>query len=119
MKATYIAAKAQVQVTESLTGLGSGLNNANETMTRARDRVQAIQARADALGEMVQQGINDVGNRNGIELELQELRATTAIDADLARLKAEIAPKPVLLGRTLLEDGTQTGADSIRQGNLD
>jgi len=104
MKSSYSAAQAQVKVTESLTGIGSGFSGVNETLGRARGQVETMQARAQSLGTMLDQGLLDDGSGSSVERELHDLRATSAIDADLARLKAEAAGAGSSAAPKLLED---------------
>ncbi len=97
MKGSYTAAKAQVQVTESLIGIGSGLGGVGDTMRRAKGRVEAVQDRANAMSNLVEQGLltDPLDNRGQVEQELHELRATSAVDADMRRLRAELSlPSP-------------------------
>jgi phage shock protein A len=89
MKSSYSAAQAQVKITEFLTGIGAGFSGVNNTLGLARGRVEAMQARAEGLGTMLEQGLLEDSSGSGVERELNELRASSAIDADLARLKAE------------------------------
>ena len=97
MKGSYAAAKAQVRVTESLTGIGSGLGGLGDTMRRAKDRVEAAQDRANSMSNLVEQGLltDPLDSRGQVEQELHELRATGAVDADMQRLRAELGlPSP-------------------------
>ncbi|MDQ0472402.1 PspA/IM30 family protein [Labrys wisconsinensis] len=92
MKSTYAAAQAQVRVTESLTGIGSDLGNVGGALQRAQDKVEGMQARAGAMEGMLEAGIltDPLDPRSATDHELDKLRATGAIDADMARLKAEL-----------------------------
>lgn len=97
MKGSYAAAKAQVRVTESLTGIGSGLGSVGDTMRRAKDRVEAAQDRANTMSGLVEQGLltDPLDRSSPVEQELHELRATGAVDADMQRLRAELSlPSP-------------------------
>ena len=95
MKSTYAAAKSQVKVTESLTGIGSDLGHVGSTMRRAQDRVEQMQSRAAALEGMVEGGMLDDGSHaNALDKELHQLRATGAVESDLERLRLEVGHAP-------------------------
>ena len=101
MKATYTAAQAQVKVTQSLTGVGTSMNGVGDAMRRAEDKVHGMRDKADAMDGLIQSGvlIDPLDQRSPDQRELAAIRATTAIDDDLARLKAETTrsiegPKP-------------------------
>ncbi len=96
MKTQMTAAAAEVGVSESLSGLGTGLADAGDAMRRAQDKTAQMQAKAEAMEGMTEAGIlsDPLDARNSTEKELDKLRTTTGVDADLARLKAELtAPK--------------------------
>ena len=92
MKSSYAAAQAQVKVTESITGVGDHLSHVGDAMRRAEDKVTGMQAKADAMSELMQSGVlNDpLDHRTSVEKELQSLRANSSIDAELEKLKAEL-----------------------------
>ena len=102
MKGSYAAAKAQVRVTEALTGIGGGLSGVGDTMRRATDRVEAAQDRASAMSGLVEQGVltDPLDPSSQVEQELHELRATGAVDADMERLRAELSPSSPAKGAT-------------------
>ena len=95
MKSQMAAAQAQVKVTESLTGLGHGLDDAGDALRRVQDRTAHEQAKAQALDGLLESGImNDpLDRRTQTEREMDKLRATSGVDDDLTRLKAERAAK--------------------------
>jgi phage shock protein A len=101
MKAKYAAAQAQVKVTESLTGIGTNLGGVGDTLRRATERVEHTQDRADTMATLLEQGVlsDPLDGRSQDDKELHQLRAGSAIDADMARLKAELGvadPRPTL-----------------------
>ena len=95
MKSQMAAAQAQVKVTESLTGLGHGLDDAGDALRRVQDRTAHEQAKAQAMDGLLESGIiNDpLDHRTQTEREMDKLRATNGVDDDLARLKADLAAK--------------------------
>ncbi len=92
MKSQYDAAKAQVTVNESLAGIGSQLGNVGDALQRAKDKTNQMQSRADAMESLTEAGVLDDGvdGRTKTERDLDALRASSGVDADLARLKGEI-----------------------------
>jgi phage shock protein A len=92
MKSSYAAAQAQVKVTESLTGVGKNLGNVGDAMRRAGDKVAGMQAKADALDGLMQSGVlsDPLDNSTAAQKELNSLRSTQAIDAELEKLKSEM-----------------------------
>ncbi|WP_266168699.1 PspA/IM30 family protein [Dyella subtropica] len=92
MKSSYAAAQAQVKVTESITGVGDHLSHVGDTMRRAEDKVAGMQAKADAMSDLMQSGIlqDPLDNRSSVDRELQNLRSNNAVDAELEKLKAEL-----------------------------
>jgi phage shock protein A len=96
MKSSYVAAQAQVKVTQSLTGVGNNLGNVGDAMRRAGDKVQGMQAKADALEGLMQSGVlsDPLDNSTAAQKELNTLRASQSVDAELEKLKAEMSRKP-------------------------
>ncbi|WP_158810861.1 PspA/IM30 family protein [Beijerinckia sp. L45] len=94
MKTTFAAAQAQVKVTESLTGLDNRLGGTSDALRRAQEKVHGMRDRADALEGMVERGqLTDQSDpRTATQRELAVMRATNAVDDELAQLKAA-APK--------------------------
>ena len=95
MKSQMAAAQAQVKVTESLTGLGHGLDDAGDALRRAQDRTAQEQAKAKAMDGLLESGvINDpLDHRTQTEREMDKLRVASGVDDDLARLKAEMTAR--------------------------
>ena len=91
MKTTYTAAQAQVKVTESLTGLGGHLGNTAGALRRAGAKVESVRDKADALGAMLETGLltDQFDDRSATRRELDALKATSAVDDELAQLKYE------------------------------
>lgn len=94
MKSGFTAAKAQVKATESLTGLGNRLSGTGDALRRAEDKVHAMRDRADAMDGMLQSGqlADPLDTCNATQREIATMRATNAVDDELAALKAE-SPK--------------------------
>jgi phage shock protein A len=91
MKTTYTAAQAQVKVTQSLTGIGDHMSGVGDAMRRAENKVLGMRDKADAMDGLIQSGvlIDPLDNRTAAQRELAVLKATNAVDDELAQLKAE------------------------------
>ncbi len=95
MKAQYTAAKASSQALEGLTGLSDQMTDVNLMMDRAKDKIEQMQSRAAAVGELADSGVLDSpalgGQGDDIEKALAQGNPTTDVDLQLAALKAELS----------------------------
>ena len=94
IKAQYSAAEAQVQISEAATGVGEEMADVGLAMQRALDKTENMKARADAVGS---RGGGDVRGPDGawpaqddIDHQLEQLGRTSAVDDELAKMKAEL-----------------------------
>jgi phage shock protein A len=94
MKAQYTAAQALSSVDESVAGISTSFGDSGEALQRAQDKIATMQARADAVDELLQSGVlEDVGGgTDDIQQELDEAGSAAEVDKELAALKAEIGP---------------------------
>lgn len=105
IKAQYTAAQAQVRISEAASGLSEEMADVNAAIQRAEDKTQAMQARANAIGELTAAGtLPDVlGGGDDLQLQLDQLSAGSSVDAELAAMKAQLgqgAPPPRQIGET-------------------
>ena len=93
MTARYSAAEAQVHVQEALTGVSGELADLGVALGRAEEKVERMQARASALGELVEPGALSlpVGG-DAVERELRRITGDRAIEEQLAAIKRELEP---------------------------
>ena len=103
MKAQYSAAEAQVRINEAATGIGREMENTGLAIQRAKDRTQEMQARAQALDELVSSGdLQELGSdKTQLDRELEQIASKQQVDRELEQLKAEVgsgAPQPALEG---------------------
>jgi len=100
MKASYAAAKAQVQVTQAITGVGDQLGRVGSAYGRAEDKMLAMRDKADAMDGMIRQGLltDSLDKRDAATREIAQLRSEHAVEDDLARLKRQLGVenKPAL-----------------------
>ncbi len=96
MKSQYTAASAQVKVSQSIAGIGNELGNVGEALQRAKDKTNQMQARADAMESLTDSGVlsDGVDGRSKTQRQLDDLRAHSSVDSELAMLKAQMAPPP-------------------------
>ena len=92
IKATYTAAEAQTKIGEALSGISEEFGDIGLAVQRAEDKTASMQARAGAIDELLASGALDDLSTPGdrIDAELGRAVATSQVDAELARLKAEL-----------------------------
>src|SRR6201997_874905 len=95
IKAQYSAAEAQVRISEAATGVGEEMADVGLAMQRALDKTENMKARADAVSELEAAGtfedLTALGSGDDdIDRQLKQLSSSTAVDADLAKMKAEL-----------------------------
>jgi phage shock protein A len=104
IKAQYTAAQAQVRISEAASGLSEEMADVNAAIQRAEDKTLAMQARANAIGELTAAGtLPDVLNpgADDLQAQLDMLSAGNSVEAELAAMKAQLgqgAPPPKQLG---------------------
>lgn len=97
LKAQYSASRAQVKISESFTGLSREMNDIGSTVQRAQDRIETMQARSSALDELIDSGaLQDytaqLSPGDDIDRELRIGTGNSDVDAQLAAMKAQLAP---------------------------
>ncbi|HZC30100.1 MAG TPA: PspA/IM30 family protein [Gaiellaceae bacterium] len=93
LKAQYSAAEAQVRVGEAATGIGSHMEDTGLAIQRAKDKTEEMQARASAIDELTSTGaLEDLsaGDQTQLDRELAQISASSQVDTELAKLKAEV-----------------------------
>lgn len=104
IKAQYSAAEAQVRISEAATGVGEEMADVGLAMQRAVDKTEDMKARASAVEELEAAGTFDdlttLGDGNDdIDRQLAELSSASAVEDDMARMRAELGagdPAPEL-----------------------
>lgn len=93
LSAGYTAAEAQSRTTTALAGVDEELGDVGFALQRARDRTEAMQARAQALDELTATSALSPGDA---ALQRLEELSGGGVDAELARLKqARPLPGPL------------------------
>ena len=93
IKAQYSAAEAQVRIGEAATGIGEQMADTELAIQRAKDKTEAMTARASAVEELVAAGTLEdftTGGETQLDRELAQMSSQSEVDSDLARLKAEL-----------------------------
>jgi len=100
IKATYTAAEATARIGEAVSGISEEMGDVGLAIQRAEDKTATLQARAGAVDELLASGaLDDVTASPGgdIQAQLDALSAGSSVDAELAKMKAELgagAPAP-------------------------
>jgi phage shock protein A len=96
VKAQYSAAQAQVKINETITGISQEMTEMNLAMQRAQDRVLNMQARANAMetlieqGALGEQGLLGAGSGDTLDHELQQISAEQNVEAQLQAMKQRL-----------------------------
>jgi phage shock protein A len=99
IKAQYSAAEAQVRISEAATGVGEQMADVGMAMQRAVDKTEQMKARADAVSELEAAGTFDDITALGagdddIDRQLKQLSSQSAVDDEMAKMKAELGSGP-------------------------
>ena len=96
VKSQYSAATAQVKINEQVTGISQEMGEMNMAMQRAQDKVLTMQARANAMDALVEegalgdQGLLGPGGNDPLDRELQKMSAQQNVDSQLQALKQQM-----------------------------
>jgi phage shock protein A len=92
VKAQYTAAKAQLAISEAVSGLSSQLRDVGGRIERAREKAEDIDLRASVTEELEATGVlATIGSgEDDIDRQLRELSSGGSIDAELARMKLQV-----------------------------
>jgi phage shock protein A len=96
VKAQYNAAQAQVKVNETVTGISEEMSEMNLAMQRAQEKVLNMQARANAMDSMIEQGtlgeqgLLGAGSGDTLDRELQQIAAQQNVEAQLQAMKQQL-----------------------------
>jgi phage shock protein A len=93
IKAQYSAAEAQVKIGEAATGIGDQMQNTGQAVQRAREKTEEMQARGQAMDELIASGtLEDVtsGGNTQLDRELAQIASQSEVDKELEKMKAEV-----------------------------
>lgn len=96
VKSQYSAAQASVRINEQVTGISKEMSEMNLAMQRAQDKVLTMQARANAMDALIEegalgdQGLLGPGSSDPLDRELQKMSAQQNVDAQLQAMKQQM-----------------------------
>jgi phage shock protein A len=96
VKAQYSAAQAQVKINEAVTGISQEMSEMNLAMQRAQDKVLTMQARANAMDSLIEQGalgeqgLLGAGSGDSLERQLNNLSSQQNVEAQLQAMKQQL-----------------------------
>ena len=94
VKAQYNAAQAQVKVNETITGISEEMSEMNLAMQRAQEKISTMQARANALDALIEEGtLGDQGllpGEDALDRELRKLSTQQNVEAQLQAMKQQL-----------------------------
>jgi len=94
VKAQYSAAQAQVKINEAITGISEEMTEMNLAMQRAQDKVLNMQARANAMETLIEQGTLGEqglpGSSDTLDRELRQISTEQHVEAQLQALKQQL-----------------------------
>ena len=97
IKAQYSAAQAQVRIGSALSGLSEEMGDISLAVERAETKTENLRAKAGAIDELASTGVLDdaamLGGGDDIERQLRAVTATSAVEGELAALKAGLGPQ--------------------------
>jgi phage shock protein A len=97
IKATYSAAEAQTKINEAFSGISEELGDVGLAVQRAEDKTAQMQARGQAIDELLASGALDDAtgtSKDSITAELERMASTNDVESQLAAMKAEIGGAP-------------------------
>ncbi|HEY7347182.1 MAG TPA: PspA/IM30 family protein [Ktedonobacterales bacterium] len=95
VKAQYGAAQAQVKISESATGISEEMADVNLAVERAQDKVLTMQARAQAMDQLIEEGtLQDTAmigpGGDNLDRQLNQISSQSQVDAQLAAMKQQL-----------------------------
>src|SRR6266567_4743396 len=96
VKAQYNAAQAQVKINETVTGISEEMTEMNLAMQRAQDKVLSMQARANAMDTLIEegtlgdQGLLGPGSNDPLDHELRQISAQQNVESQLQAMKQQM-----------------------------
>jgi phage shock protein A len=93
IKAQYSAAEAQVKIGEAATGIGDQMADTGQAVQRAREKTEEMQARGQAMDELIASGtLEDVtsGGNTQLDRELAQIASQSEVEKELEKMKAEV-----------------------------
>src|SRR5207237_10770881 len=123
IKAQYSAAEAQVRISEAATGVGEEMADVGLAMQRALDKTENMKARADAVQELEAAGtfedLTALGPaEDDIDRQLKQLSSSSDVDAEMAKMKAELGSRSGSAGELGAGGGGPASVDAEAGGSV-
>jgi len=95
VKTQYGAAQAQVKVSEAATGISEEMTDVNMAVQRAQDKVVTMQARANAMDQLIEEGtLPETGQLGSggdyLDRQLNQLSSQSQVDSQMAAMKQQL-----------------------------
>ena len=92
IKAQYSAAEAKVRIGEAATGIGEQMADTGLAIQRAKDKTEAMTARAGAIDELVESGALEdfTSDQTQLDRELAQISSQSQVDSELEKMRAEL-----------------------------
>jgi phage shock protein A len=94
VKAQYTASEAQVKLGEAATGISEEMADVNMAVERAQDKVLTMQARANAMDQLMEAGTLQepaaLGAGDNLDRQLNQIGSQSQVDAQLAAMKQQL-----------------------------
>jgi phage shock protein A len=97
--ARYSAAQAQVKVSEALSGVSGEFAELGMAMGRAVEKTERMQARASAIGSLIESGSLALPGQGSdpVERDLLKVTVDSTVEDELAALKTQLGDTPPAL----------------------
>jgi phage shock protein A len=95
VKAQYTASEAQVKLGEAATGISEEMADVNMAVERAQDKVLTMQARAQAMDQLIDQGTfpetaTMAAGGDNLDRQLNQISSQSQVDAQLDAMKQQL-----------------------------
>jgi phage shock protein A len=90
LSAQYSSAKASVGANEAVTGISEDMTESNLAMQRAQDKILHMQARADAIDTLMENGTLVTSGDDPLAAQLQQISAGHNVEDQLAAMRQQL-----------------------------
>ncbi len=96
VKVHYNAAQTRIKAQGALAGISEEMGETNLAMQRAQDRILTMQAYADAMDTLLEQGmtgeysLQEVHDYDGLDSQLQQVSTQQNVETQLQAMKAQL-----------------------------
>jgi phage shock protein A len=94
VSARYASAQARVEAANALTGISGEMAELNLALGRAEAKTEQLQARAEALDELIESDVLALGwgSSDFVTQELRQLTSARSAEAELEELRRQLGP---------------------------